>query len=168
MELADLVARDGEDMRHTVLDACCGSRMFYFNKNDKRVMYCDNRRIDTELCDGRKLVVNPGFQMDFRDMVFQDESFKLVIFDPPHLLRAGENSWLRLKYGVLPPDWQGYLKRGFDECWRVLEEGGTLVMKWSTDQIPASDMLKAIGRTPLIGDKRGKRRWYVFFKGMED
>ena len=42
-EQVDLVAQGGDDMRHTVLDACCGSRMFYFDKEDNRVLYCDNR-----------------------------------------------------------------------------------------------------------------------------
>ena len=164
-EQVDLVAQGGDDMRHTVLDACCGSRMFYFDKEDNRVLYCDNREELTTLCDGRKLIVRPDMHIDFRNMPFADSAFRLVIFDPPHLLRAGEKSWLRLKYGVLPKNWQTYIREGFDECWRVLQEGGTLVMKWSTDQIPATDMLKAIGQRPLIGDKRGKKRWYVFFKG---
>ena len=68
------------------------------------------------------------------------------------------------KYGRLPDDWQKTIQSGFAECWRVLKPNGTLVMKWSENQIPASKMLEAIGRTPLYGDIRGATRWLVFFK----
>lgn len=80
-----------------ILDACCGSRMFWFDKQNEDVTYMDNRKEDTELCDGRKLVVEPDLVADFRDMPFPAESFHMVVFDPPHLLRAGENSWLAKK-----------------------------------------------------------------------
>lgn len=38
---------------------------------------------------------------DFRKMPFDDESFYLVVFDPPHLLNVGDKSFLALKYGKL-------------------------------------------------------------------
>lgn len=147
-----------------VLDACCGSRMFYFDKNHDAVVYNDIRSTVDTLCDGRRLVISPDTSFDFRNMPFEDGQFKLVVFDPPHLVRAGEMSWLRKKYGVLPKEWKQYIRDGFMECWRVLAEDGTMLMKWSTDQIPAADVLKVIGRKPLLGDKKGKRRWFVFFK----
>ena len=37
----------------TILDACCGGKMFYFNKNDDRVLFQDIRNFETVLCDGR-------------------------------------------------------------------------------------------------------------------
>ena len=78
-----------------VLDACCGSRMFYFDKSNDRVLYMDNRSETHTLCDGRVLNIAPDIQADFRDMPFDNESFNLVVFDPPHLIRAGNNSCLR-------------------------------------------------------------------------
>lgn len=42
-----------------ILDACCGSKMFWFDKEHESALYMDNRTLDTTLCDGRKLVVNP-------------------------------------------------------------------------------------------------------------
>lgn len=150
-----------------ILDVCCGSKMFYFNKQDHRVLYNDIRTVDTQLSDGRRLVIHPDTNYDFRELPFEDGQFKLIIYDPPHLVRAGERSWLRAKYGVLPKDedWKAYIKLGFNECWRCLSEGGTLIMKWSTNQIKAKDMLEAIEMQPLLGDKRGNKRWYIFFKG---
>ena len=40
-----------------VLDACCGSRMFYFDKDNKDVIFADNRELEATLCDGRALLV---------------------------------------------------------------------------------------------------------------
>ena len=58
------------------------------------------------------------------------------MFDPPHLIRAGKTSWLAKKYGRLNQEtWQDDLRRGFDECQRVMKPTGTLVFKWNEDQI---------------------------------
>lgn len=147
-----------------VLDACCGSRMFYFDKENPDVLFTDCRELDTTLCDGRTLLVKPDEMIDFRDMPYEDGSFKVVVFDPPHLIHAGTGSWLAAKYGVLPKDYKPYLKAGFDECMRVLEENGLLVFKWNEDQIAFAEILQVFGKKPLLGDKRGKTRWVIFMK----
>lgn len=98
-------------MSKRVLDACCGSRMFWFDRQNPDVIFADNRELETTLCDGRKLLVKPDIKMDFRNMPYEDNSFKVVVFDPPHLIHAGVKSWLRQKYGVLPEDWPAYLKK---------------------------------------------------------
>ncbi|HGH5581089.1 TPA: SAM-dependent methyltransferase, partial [Staphylococcus pseudintermedius] len=64
-----------------ILDACCGSRMFWFDKNNRNTVFMDNRQLQTNLCDGRKLEVNPDVVADFRNMPFDDESFYMVVFD---------------------------------------------------------------------------------------
>jgi 23S rRNA G2069 N7-methylase RlmK/C1962 C5-methylase RlmI len=147
-----------------ILDACCGSRMFWFDKQNKDVLYMDNRELTDTLCDGRKLEVRPDLIADFRNMPFEDESFYLVVFDPPHLLRIGENSWMAKKYGKLSEDWPNDIKKGFDECMRVLKPNGTLIFKWNEDQIKLSEILKAIKAKPLFGNRRSKTHWLVFMK----
>ena len=74
-----------------ILDACCGSRMFWFDKNNPDVIFADNRELETTLCDGRKLVIKPDEKVDFRNMPYPDNTFKLVVYDPPHLIHAGES-----------------------------------------------------------------------------
>ena len=91
-------------MEAKILDATCGSKMFWFEKNHPDVVYMDNRELETVLCDGRTLNIKPDIVADFRNIPFPDETFYLVVFDPPHLVRAGENSWLAAKYGKLNPD----------------------------------------------------------------
>ena len=147
-----------------ILDACCGSRMFWFDKENPDVVFADNRELDTTLCDGRKLVIRPDVKMDFRNMPFSDEIFKMVVFDPPHLIHAGEKSWLAKKYGVLPTDWKPYIREGFKECMRVLKTDGVLIFKWNEEQIKTSEILANIDFKPLFGDKRSKTRWLVFIK----
>ncbi len=116
-----------------VLDACCGSRMFWFDREHDDVDFMDIRKIETRLSDGRVLSVDPDILADFRDMPFDDESYNLVVFDPPHLLRAGDKSWLALKYGKLGEDWREDIAKGFRECMRVLKPNGVLVFKWNED-----------------------------------
>ncbi|MDF2510445.1 MAG: hypothetical protein K0S04_311 [Herbinix sp.] len=151
-------------MDKLILDACCGSRMFWFNRNHPNAIYMDIRKLEDTLCDNRKLIVNPDIVADFRCMPFNDCSFKLVVFDPPHLLHAGEKSWLAKKYGKLEPTWETDLKKGFEECMRVLEPGGTLIFKWNEDQIKLKQLLDVIGQQPLFGDRRSKTHWLVYMK----
>jgi hypothetical protein len=148
----------------TIIDVCCGSKMFWFNRNHPEAVYMDIRELEDTLCDGRKLIIKPDIIGDFKDIPYPDNTFKLAVFDPPHLIRAGEKSWLAKKYGILPEDWQSEIKQGFDECMRVLQPYGILIFKWNETQIKASEVLKAIGKLPLFGDRRTKTHWMVFMK----
>ena len=147
-----------------ILDACCGSKMFWFDKENENVVFMDNRELEETLCDGRKLIIKPDIVADFKDIPFPDNSFILVVFDPPHLNKLGENSWMAKKYGVLGKDWEKDIKQGFDESMRVLDMYGVLVFKWNEEQIKLSKLLKVIGQKPLFGNRRAKTHWMVFMK----
>ena len=148
-----------------ILDACCGSKMFWFDKSRADTVYMDNCEREAILSDGRRLVVKPDIVADFRAMPFTDNTFSLVVFDPPHLVRAGRTSWLALKYGVLGNDWREDLRKGFAECFRVLRPDGVLVFKWSEHQVPLKDILALTDEKPLFGERRGKTHWMIFIKG---
>ncbi len=154
-----------------ILDACCGGRMFWFNKRHPDVLFMDNRQFDGELCDGRHFTVSPDVFGDFRDMPFADESFYLVVFDPPHLMRAKDNSWLAQKYGRLNPDtYKDDLRRGFHECFRVLKPNGVLVFKWNETEVKTRDILRLAEYPPLFGHRSGKfskTQWVVFMKNQQ-
>jgi len=150
-----------------ILDPCCGARMMWFDKENPLVLFADKRTEDIELCDGRMLEVRPDMEIDFTNMPFDDESFKLVAFDPPHLNKLGENTWMAQKYGVLLPIWETDLKAGFDESMRVLSTYRILIFKWNEAQININQVLKAIGQKPLFGHtsgKHGKTIWMCFMK----
>lgn len=151
-----------------VLDPCCGSRMFYFDKESPSVLFCDERDVTETLCDGRTLTVDPDIVCDVTDIPFSDGSFALVVFDPPHLT-AGDG-WQVKKYGKLPKDWKTWMTEAFAECWRVLAPNGTLVFKWYEYRIPLSEVLKCAPVKPLFGNRRpasSKTHWLVFFKAKE-
>lgn len=158
-----------------VLDVCCGSRMMWLDKQDPRAVFADWRAETITVTDNsrgnrsgqRVLVIEPDFVMDFRALPFPDGSFKLVAFDPPHLVHAGPRSWLAAKYGRLGPDWRDDLRQGFAECFRVLEAGGTLVFKWNETQVKLKEVLALTPERPLFGQVSGRNgltHWLVFMK----
>lgn len=159
-----------------ILDATCGSRTIWFNKEHPAAVYCDIRKEKLtgiwQSGDGqseRICYVDPDIQCDFTDLPFPDESFSLVVFDPPHLRYAGETGWLVKKYGKLDEHWREMLHDGFKECMRVLKEDGVLIFKWAETDIPAQKVWKAIGQKPLFGHHSGKRSgtfWGCYMKGQ--
>ena len=136
-----------------VLDACCGSKAFWFDKNDHRALFVDKRR-EKLTTDGRygrrKIIVDPDIAADFRRLPFPNETFYLVVFDPPHLTRNGRNSWMGKKYGTLNGNWREEIRQGFSECFRVLRPFGTLVFKWNELDIDVKEILRLTPSPPPI------------------
>lgn len=49
-----------------ILDACCGSKMFWFDKNNPNVEFCDNRQVPRhEFYPQRYLEVKPRYDVRF-------------------------------------------------------------------------------------------------------
>lgn len=138
-----------------ILDVCCGSRMIWWDKTDPRCKFTDIRSETCTLCDGRTISIRPDQIEDFRHLSFPENSFNLILFDPPHLIHAGKSSWLRSKYGILHNTWKDDIKQGFNECFRVLKPQGTLIFKWNEDQISVSDIIPLAPVKPLFGTRRG-------------
>jgi hypothetical protein len=154
-------------MNGLVLDPASGSRMMYFDKEDQRVLFGDIRSESHVLCDGRGLEVRPSILLDFKSLPFADGSFKMVVFDPPHLYTAGPESWQAKKYGKLLPEWKEHLTLGFSECFRVLADFGSLVFKWNETQISVNEILALTPVSPICGHRSGKAsrtHWMVFLK----
>jgi SAM-dependent methyltransferase len=159
-----------------VLDACCGTRMFWFNKEDERAFYMDIREgsriidVGTAGTKGRKpKVVAPDKILDFRDMPFADDSFYHIVFDPPHFYKgAGATGRIAFDYGLLKPTWKEDIKKGFSECFRVLKPNGTLIFKWCEAEIPLREVLALTDEKPLYGHRSGKKaqtHWVAFING---
>lgn len=154
-------------MMKPILDVCCGSKMFYFDKNDSRVAFCDIREENHILCDGRSLQIKPDIISDFTELPFLNESFYHIVFDPPHMKSLGKNSWMAKKYGVLNNTWEEDIRTGFSEAMRVLKTNGTLIFKWNESQIPINKILEVIGEKPVYGHTSGRQSktiWMCFIK----
>lgn len=160
-------------MSARILDPCCGSRMFWFDRDDRRAMFGDIRHETHTLADlsskggSRRLVIAPDAVMDFRALPFPDNRFHLVVFDPPHLIRNGRTGWLAKKYGKLGNDWREDIRAGFAECFRVLRANGTMIFKWNEHEVRISEILSLTDQKPLFGNRSGKRsrsHWIVFMK----
>ena len=158
-----------------MLDPCCGGRMMWHDRANSAVVFGDCRSETITVTDRshgnadgtRTLVIEPDVLLDFRDLPYPDDSFKLVAFDPPHLCRAGPKSWLAAKYGKLSDNWRDDIRRGFEECLRVLEPGGTLIFKWNETQVKIGEVIKLAPQPPLFGHLSGRKgltRWLVFMK----
>lgn len=158
-----------------ILDPCCGTRMMWFDRGHTGTVFGDRRQETITVVDRshgnidgtRTLIIEPDVQMDFRALPFPDATFRLVAFDPPHLVRAGKKSWLAAKYGVLGRDWREDLRRGFAECFRVLEDEGVLVFKWNETQVKLREVLALTPARPLFGNTSGRKagtHWLVFMK----
>lgn len=158
-----------------VLDPCCGSRMMWFDRGNPDVVFCDRRAETITVTDRshgrtdgtRTLCIEPDVLLDFRDLPYPDGSFSLVAFDPPHVVRAGQKSWLAAKYGKLGDNWRDDLRQGFAECFRVLDANGVLVFKWNETQIKVREVLALSPVQPLFGnvsEKKAGTHWYVFIK----
>lgn len=152
-----------------VLDTCCGSRMFWFDRKNKDALFVDKREESHILCDGRKLEIAPDTVADFTNLPFEDESFYLIVFDPPHMTSLGEKSWMAKKYGRLDGDWRKIIGAGFDECFRVLKTNGTLVFKWNETDVKLKEVLDLAPMPPFFGHRTGRQAktiWVTFFKAQ--
>ena len=152
-----------------ILDACCGSRMFWLDKIQENTIFIDNRSYDKGFIDNRpNRELKPDMIMDFRDLKFPDKKFKLIVMDPPHLVGKPDGCRMTKTYGVLNKEtWKEDIKKGFDECWRVLADYGILIFKWNDASVKRKKLLETLGRTPLFGHPNGSKiptHWFCFMK----
>ena len=156
-----------------ILDACCGVKYMWYNKNHPNVIYNDIRQEEKGFIpfnNTKNLSVNPDVIMDFRKLDFPDKSFKLVVFEPPHLSSLGKNSKFRKIYGALDKEtWKEDIRKGFEECLRVLDDYGILEFKWSDYEIKFKEVLALFSIQPLFGNTTNykatsKTKWFCFMK----
>jgi len=131
-----------------ILDATAGFRMMWFDKHDPDTLYIDER----EEC-------KPDILMSWRDLSkFPTESFKLIVFDPPHF--RGDKGWhnpnikLNQDYGLLKPEtWPKDISNAFTELWRCLKIEGVLLFKWNDHDVKFDKVLSLLPIKPLFGQQ---------------
>jgi SAM-dependent methyltransferase len=124
-----------------ILDATAGFRMMWYDKHDPNTLYIDQR----PECE-------PDQIADFTHLPYSDESFRLIIFDPPHIVRSGniEHNFYRT-FGHLEPDnAKPVLQAGLKELYRLLKPYGVLLFKWCNYSIPSNEVIKLAPVKPLV------------------
>ncbi len=154
-----------------ILDMSAGGRMFWYDKKNPNVLFIDIRcRARGFLLERPNFEVAPDEVGDFRKLRFKDKRFKLVVFDPPHIIRNtnNEGSILKKRYGYLTPDnWEYSIRAGFKEGFRVLEKYGVLIFKWNEENVKIGQILDLAPVRPLFGHRVGiklKTHWLCFMK----
>ena len=168
---------DKTEVPEDILDATCGGRSIWLpgQKEHDNALYIDNREEPPGFHGdhGRNYSVEPDDVQDFRDLPYDDGEFNLIVFDPPHAMRENGMDQLKgiltKKYGALHAEtWQADLEAGFDELFRVLSRGGTLIFKFADNAADFEDVLELAPRDPLFGTTTKKNntetRWFVFHK----
>lgn len=157
------------DKNKFILDVCCGCRQFWFDKKHKNTIYMDLRQEEKGFQDARpNKEINPDIIGDFRQIPYPENTFKLVIMDPPHIIADGPLFRMTKEYGWLEQDtWFEDIRQGVAECMRVLQPYGILIFKWNEASIKRVAVLEAIKYKPLIGhpvlSKIGTH-WFTFMK----
>lgn len=108
-----------------VLDPTHGCGRFWTHWKPRRLIACD---LD--------LNRSPfGQAVDFRALPFPDRHFEAVVFDPPYKLNgtggshASDDSYGVATKGIRWQDKHATIRDGITECWRVLADGGYLLVK---------------------------------------
>lgn len=162
--------------KYMILDATAGGKHIWHGemKDADRVVFVDRRAVPPGSIEQQEnWSVIPDVQADFRDLPFTDNTFDLIVFDPPHRVTDGGmetiSGIIEKKYGALcAQTWQSDILRGFNELWRVLRQGGTLTLKWNNATQRSDSVLGVLPETPLYGTNTDKgdteTKWWVFHK----
>ena len=153
-----------------VLDACCGPKFMWFNKNHPNVIYNDIREMEKGFIKNRQNIeIKPDTLHDFSNLPFPDKRFKLITFDPPQVICKSKTSTLVGCYGSLDKEYDVLFEKGIKELWRVLDDFGILFMKFNNVHINFDKVLKHFPQQPLFqtSTNRSKNvltRWFCFMK----
>ena len=152
-----------------ILDATCGLKQIWLNKNPKDTIYLDLREGKIEYPSKyRNHSVEPTIVADNRMLPLKDESFDMVIYDPPYILANKATGVLTTKYGILNPfTWRNDIYRTTRELIRVLKQGGFMIFKWGENNKTIKEALKLFPIKPLFGTNTSNYRvktWFIVFR----
>ena len=142
-----------------ILDATAGSRGIWYQKDLPFVTWMDKREgtFVHYVSPKRKRYYNvkPDLVATWDNMPFEKETFDMVVFDPPHLVKkpSKTKSRMEIQYSYLDKDtWRGTLQTAFKELFKVLKPNGFLVLKWCENNIRIMDIIKLSPYPPMFAN----------------
>jgi len=160
-----------------ILDATCGTKAMWYQKNHPLVTYMDIRKGTFEaearyskIKDRRRRKIYPDIVGDFTNIIFPDNTFDMVIFDPPYKIEGKDtkSAGVHIPYGRLnKEDYKTILSKGINELFRVLKYEGIFVFKWGEISKKVDEIIDLFPYPPLFGTRTGQRNnthWIVFLK----
>lgn len=159
-----------------ILDATCGIKGIWYQKNHPFVTFIDKRYINgkkqktkNKISNRRVIRIKPNVITKWENLPFKNGSFDMVVFDPPHFIRnVKPDNFFYEKYDMLSPaTWKQVLKDAFAELFRVLIDEGTFIFKWNECYRPVKEILPLIPYRPMFGTQVGKNYntyWILFIK----
>ena len=165
-----------------ILDATCGFKGIWFQKNHPLVTFMDKRNGKYYFItpSGKKKCtkVNPDIVSEWKDAPFPDNYFDIVLAS--HVLEHVEDDRkaMREVHRILKPDgilllttpyetWEQELKVGIKKLFKILKPEGTFILKWNECNKPINKIIKLFPYQPLFGTRTGlnnKNIWLVFLK----
>jgi hypothetical protein len=157
-------------MDKLILDACCGPKFMWLDKNNPNVIFNDIRKEEKGFIKQRKNIeVNPDTQHDFRNLPYADKTFKLITFDPPQIICKSKTSTIIKCYGNLDKNYKQMFTDAIKELWRVLDDNGVLFLKFNNVHIDFKEIITLFPQQPLFQtstnrSKNVETRWFCFMK----
>jgi len=159
-----------------ILDATCGFKGIWYQKNHPFVTFMDKRK--TKLMSNhpigyrRKININPDVVSEWKDAPFPDNYFDMIVFDPPYLIWVNDKkeSTLDKSYGYLRKEtYRKEIKEGVEKLFKILKPEGVFILKWCENSIPVEEIIKLMPYSPLFGSNTKSKGhtanfWIVFIK----
>ena len=146
-----------------ILDATAGNRAMWFNKSCPLTTFIDVRP-----------EMKPDRVLSCTETDFPDESFDLIVFDPPHV-NCGATSSMGKTYGhFTTAQIKELVKEAFLEFYRILKPSGFVAFKWNDHDTKLKTVLDMADPlfVPLFGQVVATRTkhssstyWVVLVKG---
>ena len=142
-----------------ILDATAGSRGIWYQKNLPFVIFMDKRKgkFVSYFSPKRKRYydVNPDVVATWDNMPFEKETFDMVLFDPPHIVKnpSDKKCRMEIQYSSLDKStWKQTLKIAFKELFKVLKPEGFLILKWCETDIKIMEVIKLSPYKPMFSN----------------
>jgi len=162
-----------------ILDATAGTRSIWYQKSNPFTLFMDKRyekvyrrdEININSHTQRIMKIYPDIIGNWERLPFKDNSFDIIIFDPPHLIKKNNGKILQSMvkmYGFFYEDNYKYiLETGIKELFRTLKPNGQFILKWCECDKPVEDIIKLFPYLPLFGSRTGQKNnnhWITFIK----